>query len=669
MIKFIFRAVFVSAVASLLVSCGTFVRKRSPQPATPVAKKEFERIQVDIAAKAHKKALARLQKLIATHPESDIADDAYILMGRLYYDQRDFESAYSAFMGVVNSDVFSPSEAEALLMASRSLHRLGRLDEALSLTQKSMKIPGVSQDMKIEIAKVRFLILSDLNDRIDALKVVVFIAENDQNTSSRESYRVRAMDFVESRLSEEELESVAKSSDYGFVRSFALFRVAQRQFEQRDFGRARDNFAEVTQLMPDSDLAERAGAFIRQIDSRRQVDSRTIGAVLPLTGRHAAIAQRTLRGLQLGLGLYGANKSDLRLAVVDSEGNPDGARRAVERLVVEDHVIAMVGSLLSRTSIAAASKADELGLPSVALSQKSGLTDVGESVFRNALTSEMQVRELVKTAMETLKLSRFAILYPNDAYGVEFANLFWDEVLARGGQITAAQPYDPKETDFSGPVKRLVGRYYVEDRVREYKTKLSEWYKGQKSLRGRQKPPDDLLTPQMDFEAIFVPDGSRAIGQIAPTLSYYDVQDIRLLGTNLWNSQDLVRKASKAVNGAVFVDSFLTSDPSFTQTRFYKEFKSIFGEAPGPFEAQAYDAGLILRQILASGRRSRAEVMDQLARLSDFPGAVGKLNLFGHREISRPLASLTIDGTKIVRLEEVLSVQQSEPKKEKSKRR
>jgi ABC-type branched-subunit amino acid transport system substrate-binding protein len=124
---------------------------------------------------------------------------------------------------------------------------------------------------------------------------------------------------------------------------------------------------------------------------------------------------------------------------MDSEGNPDNARRGVERLVKEDNVIAIIGSLLSKTAPAVAAKANELGVPTLALSQKAGVTEVGPSVFRNALTSEMQVRQLVKSAMEDLKLRRFAILYPNDPYGVEYANIFWDEVLARGGVITAAQ--------------------------------------------------------------------------------------------------------------------------------------------------------------------------------------------------------------------------------------
>ena len=56
----------------------------------------------------------------------------------------------------------------------------------------------------------------------------------------------------------------------------------------------------------------------------------------------------------MGLGLYGVNPSPYKLSVIDSEGSPDQARRGVEKIVKEDHVIAVIGSLLSKTANAVA---------------------------------------------------------------------------------------------------------------------------------------------------------------------------------------------------------------------------------------------------------------------------------------------------------------------------
>lgn len=637
----------------VIASCVITPKKKPPLQATPDVRKELDQAQAELASGAAGRALKRLDQVILKHPNTDVADDAYMLKGKTLYNARDFQGSYRAFMGVINAEVFSPNEADALYWAASSLHKLGRFDEALSLTNKSIQMKGVSTALLLDNYRLRYKILNQLGDRLDALQTIIYLSNNETSEERKKSFRIKAIEFVESRLSDNELQTVVSERDYGFVRGYALFRLANLKFEQRDFRRARDFFSDVVTLMPDSDLSERAKNRIEQIDARRRVEPKTIGAILPLTGRHSHVAYRTLRGLQLGLGIYGRESSSFRLAVIDSEDNPDVARRGVERLVTEDHVIAIVGSLLSKTSVAVASKADELGVPTIALSQKSGLTEIGDHIYRNSLTSTMQVHHLVRIAMEELKLKRFAILYPNDAYGIEYANLFWDAVLARGGSITGAQAYKPKTTNFGEPVQRLVGTFFLEDRQDEYKTRLETWFKEKKRLRGRQSPPEDLLPPIVDFDAIFIPDSVRAIGQIAPTLAYYDISGVKLLGTNLWNTPSLIRRGEKYIDDAIFVDSLLVSDPEFMKTQFYRDYKSTFGEAPGLFEAQAYDAGMILRQIIAGGERSRVGVSRQLSQVEEFPGSTGILRMTEKREILRPLVTLTVHKSKITKLGQV----------------
>ncbi|MEZ4870938.1 MAG: penicillin-binding protein activator [Bdellovibrionales bacterium] len=398
-------------------------------------------------------------------------------------------------------------------------------------------------------------------------------------------------------------------------------------------------------------ISDRAQKIVEQIDARRKVSPRTIGVVLPLSGRHSEVAYRTLQGLQLGLGIYGNDRSNFKLAVIDSETNPDQARRATERLVIEDHVIAVVGSLLSRTAVAVASKADELNVPNITLSQKSGLTEIGTNVFRSALTSKMQVQELVRTAMDEKGMKRFAVLYPNDRYGVEFTNLFWDEVKARGGEIVAAQMYPPKSTDFSGPIKRLVGTFYIDDRRDEYQRVLRKWYSKQKYINSRISPPNDILPPIIDFDAIFIPDNVRAVGQIAPALAYHDVNKVTLLGTNLWNSPALIDRAQQYVQNTIFVDGVLLTDEEFQKSKFYRDFYSTFNSYPTIFEAQAYDVGLLLRQLILSGEQTRGDLQAALQKVKGFQGSLGEISMQADRELSRNLVRLSVQDDKIMRLE------------------
>ncbi|MGZ3802652.1 MAG: ABC transporter substrate-binding protein [Pseudobdellovibrionaceae bacterium] len=484
-------------------------------------------------------------------------------------------------------------------------------------------------------------------DYMKALKESVNFSVAASTPQEQESFRLKSIEIVEGKLNQEQLGKVAFDSDFGFTRGYALFRLGETALEERDKDRARKYFSGVTEFLPGSDLALRAQDILSQLDSSKLVESKAVGVVLPLTGKNAAIGQKALRGIEMGLGLNNPG-SGFHLAIMDSEGNPDGARRGVERLIKEDNTIAIIGSLLSKTAPAVAAKADELGVPTIGLSQKSGLTELGPSVFRNALTSEMQVRYLVRTAMEDYGMKRFAIIYPNDLYGIEYTNLFWDEVLARGGTVTAVQTYHPKETDFRFPVQRLVGTYYIEARTDEYKARTKQNADTEKKKSVRSSHEEDVLPPIVDFDAVFIPDSAKSMGQIAAFLSFSGVKGVKLLGTNLWNTPGLAKRAGNFSNSLIFVDSFL---PSLAiHSRFVQEYKTIFNEEPSLIEIQAYDSALIIRQLIAQGATTRESLTHELASLKKFPGALGVLNMSQDREIQRPLMAMTLEKGEIVPL-------------------
>lgn len=483
-------------------------------------------------------------------------------------------------------------------------------------------------------------------DAMEYLKGLVTKSVQAPTKQEQDASRLHAIDIVENKLNEEQLQEVSKGSDFGFLRANAMYRLGELELEQKNSSAAKKYFAGVIDFMPGSDLAVRSQDMLMQMDAAKNVQPQTVGVVLPLSGKNAPVGQRALRGLEMGLGLHMPGSS-FKLAVMDSEGNPDSARRGVDRLVKEDNVIAIVGSLLSKTAPAVAAKSDELGVPSLALSQRSGLTEIGPSVFRNSLTSGMQVRALVRTAMEDLGMKKFAILYPNDPYGIEFTNIFWDEVLARGGQITAVQTYSTKETDFRLVVQRLIGTYYGEARQDEFNVRLKELQQADKKRSVRQSNLETVLPPITDFDAVFIPDSVKALGQIAAMLSYNDVRNVKLLGTNLWNTKDLARRSGNFSNNIIFVDSLA---PVYINSRFANEYRSLYNEEPSLIEVQAYDAGLILRQLIASGANTREEMTRKLTELKKFPGALGFLNMNNDREVERPVTALSIEKGEIVPL-------------------
>jgi tetratricopeptide (TPR) repeat protein len=302
-------------VGSFLVT-GCATAKKPPMKAPPNIKTELSKVEIDMNTGAYKKALARLQKITQAHADTDAADDAYIMMGQIYFKQNDFQNSYKAYIAVINSEFFSPREVDASIGAAKSLQKLGRFDEALSLTQRALKVQPLQQGTMIDIYSLRHQLLQQTGDRLDSLKALTYLAENVTDKDTKERYRLRALDHVESQLKEDELEQVARDSDFGFVRPYALLRVARNYFEQKDYGRAEKYYSKIVDLAPGSDYATEAAQAIQQIEARRRVDPYTVGAVLPLTGRQSAVAYKTLRGLQLGLGITGRNQTNLKLSIL-----------------------------------------------------------------------------------------------------------------------------------------------------------------------------------------------------------------------------------------------------------------------------------------------------------------------------------------------------------------
>ncbi len=661
------RNLILAVSLALLVGCQSIVeRKQEAAPPSPAMEKEYQSAKALLDKGAVAQGLERLEKFAAAHPQSTLADDALMNVAQYHERAGEAQEALRAYTLITQLPVASNHEADAHLGAGRQQMKLNRAEEALRSAEKSAALAsGPERSItRLEALELKSLALSALGRHLEALENLVRLADDADAESVRlgtsaqrlrDRARVLAQEILDAKLSDSDVKSIADSSRYGFLRPSAKFRIGLVLADQRKLSAAKSMFEDVISLAPKSEIAERAQLLVTQIDARSRVDSRTIGAVLPLSGRNAGVGYRALRGLQLGLGagLAGKAGSHFRLAIIDSEGNPDLARRAVERLVVEDNALAIVGGLLSRTATAEATKAQELGVPMLLMSQKSGITEIGEFVFRNALTSRQQTQTLVSYAMDQVGAKRFAILYPNDSYGVEFANSFWDEVLKRGGHVTAAQTYDPDETDFRSVIQRLVATYYMEDRADEYRARYRAFMDRNPKRSVRQGGPtyEEVLTPAVDFEFLFIPDTPKAAGQILPMLAYYDVDNMRVLGTNVWNNPQFVQRSQKAAEGAVFVDGLMSEDKSFVSSEFFRSFRDFYGADPGLIETQAYDTGALLRKLISDGASSRISLQEQLSTAQNITGSLGRFSIGAGREFSRPISILTVKGGKIQPLE------------------
>ncbi len=460
-----------------------------------------------------------------------------------------------------------------------------------------------------------------------------------------------AADIIDNRMSQDQLESAATNDQLITYRPQILFSLGYRAQKERKTSDAIDYFNSLATQFPQSALVAPSQQLVNILQASESTDSKVIGAILPLTGKNANVGQHALNAIRMGLGL---NKSDarFRLAIYDTQSLAESANVGVDKLIRDDKVVAIVGGLSSKEATVIAQRADFLNIPFIALSQKSGLTGMGESIFRNSLTPEMQVDQLVKYAYEKLGARRYAILYPNDTYGVEFSNIFWDHVLARNGQVVAAQTYDPKENDFTNVIQKLVGTYYPEARPEEYRDRLKELRLVKKEREEKNKNKnksraheveENVLPPIVDFDVLFLPDTGKSLGQVMAFMKVNDVPKLTYLGTNIWNTPDIVKRTGLQADGIFFVDAVDLNDTKMRETEFFKDYIMQYSEEPTLIEMQAFESAKIVRDIVSAGATSRDLLASRLRSMGRTQGVTGELRMSNLRELERPVHVLSLD--------------------------
>jgi ABC-type branched-subunit amino acid transport system substrate-binding protein len=323
-----------------------------------------------------------------------------------------------------------------------------------------------------------------------------------------------------------------------------------------------------------------------------------IAVMLPLTGQYAPYGQRSLNGIKLAFGPHAD-----RLVVRDTQGEAAVARAAVDELIADPSIAAVIGPLRSKVAEAVAPRAERGALPMVVLSQQEGIA--GRWVVQPAMTAERQAAELAEYAINGEGLRKFGILYPNDQYGIALSSAFRQQVDQRGGQVVGSVTYDPKQKEFS--VELL---------------SADKWIK------------DDGL------QAVFIPD-------FAPTALPLAVQlrqahpSVVLLGSNGWNDPAALGPAAADIDGAVFVDGFFASSQRRATQDFVDAYRTAYGGTPEILEAQAYDAAKLVMAAIQSGARSRPQISAALQTPRRFEGAAGTVAV-GPNGIQRQLFLLRV---------------------------
>ena len=615
--------------------------------------------KLSFAAGSQAKGMEWLARILTRYPESDRAASARLQLSQLEYarDQRVAARALISKLDLEDLDLTDQRAALRLQVAlSQSpVERLEKLGQLRALLVEAVRQPNDDPSVLARLEgrlntvdwELRELITRAASAELEEMMRSLKGAQPATQVAlelCRRALDAGQLDLAADRISRTEslVVTEADRSELASLREL----LARRQ------GLAAAN----AELPP---LRALAGRSRPRTDGARG----TIGVVLPLTGDFAKYGQMSLRGILLAADVFdkvnrdgggsGASskklggspgsgarrRSDVRLLVRDSEGDPGKAAAAVRELANEPDLVAIVGPIFSGEAIAAAEAAEQVGVPIVALSTREDIAVDRSQVFRTRTTPADEVDVLVGHAVDVLKAQRFAVLYPRTRYGLGMRKLYWDGVTARGGKMVAASSYEPDAVDFSTAIRNMIGYRFITDRERAALAEREVLMQNARRLEPEAAalvrteaysmlgPEGEPLPPIVDFDVLFIPDSADKIALIGPGLAFHEVRGVRLLGTSDWVDDKLLSAGRAHVSGAIISTSFYPeSDVPFV-TEFMEGYRATYASEPDAYAAEAYDATNLLLVQLSAGKSDRDGVRAGLLDMRAYPGATGVLTM------------------------------------------
>ena len=346
-----------------------------------------------------------------------------------------------------------------------------------------------------------------------------------------------------------------------------------------------------------------------------------IGEYGSLTGTTATFGISTKNGIELFIDNVnssgGIAGTPIRVIVEDDQSKPEEAATAVNKLVDQDQVIAVLGEVASSRSMAAAPICQQAGVPMISPSSTNPkVTEIGDYIFRVCYIDPFQGQMIAKSAKETLGFTRAAVLRDtkND-YSVGLANFFSEAFQALGGTIVADEAYGEGDQDFKAQLTVI-----------------------------KSKRPQVLVVPGYYTEVGLIARQARELGL-----------DVPLLGGDGWDSDRLIEIGQTALEGSSFINHYFPGDPNPAVQRFVSAYRGRYNGTPDALAALGYDAAGVLVAALnalqqespasfkallgprnEAQKEARAKLREKIAATKDFPGVAGRITLDASRNAVKP---------------------------------
>ena len=327
-----------------------------------------------------------------------------------------------------------------------------------------------------------------------------------------------------------------------------------------------------------------------------------VAVLLPLSGKFAALGRSTANGIELSLSGAAINAgsdgsaSTVGLVVRDTTGDALVAASQVREVSTANNPAVIIGPLLSDAAQSAAEMARQNRVPLLAFSKKNAFA-TGQGVFRLGATASSQVDSILRLSHGAWNLNRYAVVYPSDANGVEFASAFKSQVVSLGADLT-------------------IERAYTKDDNTSFLAIAQEIEKSQ-------------------VQAVFFPDNILAASRFFSNFNPAFREKIKIFGTANWDNLNQLSRFQNVLNGATFVSPFFLRSQRPVVAKFIEAYRAKYNQEPDFLAAQGFDAGTMVFAALERSAREGSFFAQALSEIGTYEGLTGRIVISPSGECTR----------------------------------
>jgi branched-chain amino acid transport system substrate-binding protein len=338
-----------------------------------------------------------------------------------------------------------------------------------------------------------------------------------------------------------------------------------------------------------------------------------IGVFAPLTGDGAGYGQYMVEGFRLkteaaetAAQLGGMS---VELVVEDDAGKPEQAVSVATKLVNQDNVAALVGSVFSPNTMATQPIANKSQVPQITPSSTAAaITQQGNNwIFRVALPDTVLGTDLARFVANDLKLTRVGFTYVNDDFGKGGYDAFAAEAKRLALDIVAAEAYGRGDKDFTAQLSRI-----------------------------KAATPDGFVQWSRYAEAALISQQAKQLGYTVP-----------MLGSDAHAAPKFLELAGQSAEGSYYVGHWSISADWPESTAFVERYRARYGRDPDQYSAQGYTAAEILVDALKRSQSGdRARLRDAIAATTGLKTAMGAMEFNRQGDLVYPTFMVKIVGGK-----------------------